>query len=343
VDQQLFRGATLSLNYVIARGVHQFYTANLNSPIGFDSNGQPIYPTPPTNGQHAAIQDTYQSGGVYRQQQLIINANIRPSRIWSVSGYGVFNTAHADTGTINTFPSIDPYNIGKDYGRAVFDVRYRFFLYGSLSLPHAISVSPLMIFSAGTPYNITTGSDLNKDGQYNDRPMFGAPNGIPAGTPGTNTIAGCGSFVSPPPNTSYTPIPINYCTGPNQFTTNLRITKTFGFGESTRAAAQGQGGDQGGQRGPGGPGGMGGRGGGGGRGGPGGGPGGGFGGGGGTGKRYNLAFGVQFLNLFNNLDLSTPNGTLTSQQFGRSTQLAGRPFTSNSALRQISLQTSFTF
>jgi hypothetical protein len=67
------------------------------------------------------------------------------------------------------------------------------------------------------------------------------------------------------------------------------------------------------------------------------------GGGGGTGKRYNLAFGVQFLNLFNNLDLSTPNGTLTSQQFGRSTQLAGRPFTSNSALRQISLQTSFTF
>jgi hypothetical protein len=318
---------------VIASGVHQFYTANLNSPI----NG--VYPTPPAPGQHAAILDTYQSGGVFHQQQLIINANVRPSRIWSVSGYGVFNSAKADTGTINTFPSINPYNIGQDYGRAVFDVRYRFFLFGSLSLPHAISVSPLMIFSAGTPYNVTTGSDLNKDGQYNDRPAFGQPNGIPAGTPGTNTIAGCGSFVSPAPGQA--PIPINYCTGPNQFTTNLRITKTFGFGESTRAPAQGQGGGQGGPGGPGGPGGMGGRGGG--RGGPGGGPGGGFGGGGITGKRYNLAFGVQFLNLFNNLDLSTPNGTLTSQQFGRSTQLAGRPFTSNSALRQISLQTSFTF
>jgi hypothetical protein len=342
VDRQLFRGATLSLNYVIASGVHQFYSANLNSPTSF-VNGQPVYPIPPAPGQHALIQDTYESGGVFHQQQLIINANIRPSRVWSVSGYGVFNSAKADTGTINTFPSINPYNIGEDYGRAVFDVRYRFFFFGNLSLPHAINVSPLMIFSAGTPYNITTGSDLNKDGQYNDRPMFGQPNGIPAGTPGTNTIAGCGSFVSPPPNTSYTPIPINYCTGPNQFTTNLRITKTFGFGESTRGPAQGQGGSQGGPGGPGGPGGMGGRGGGGGRGGPGGGPGGGFGGGASTGKRYNLAFGVQFLNLFNNLDLSTPNGTLTSQQFGRSTQLAGRPFTSNSALRQISLQTSFTF
>jgi len=260
VDQQLFRGATLSLNYVIASGVHQFYTANLNSPTGFTADGQPIYPTPPKPpNQHPAIQDTYESGGVFHQQQLIINANIRPSRMWSVSGYGVFNTAKADTGTINTFPSINPYNIGQDYGRAVFDVRYRFFLFGNLSLPHAISVSPLMIFSAGTPYNITTGSDLNKDGQYNDRPRFGDPNGIPAGTPGTNTIAGCGSFVSPPPNTPYTPIPINYCTGPNQFTTNLRITKTFGFGESTRGAAQGQG-QGGGQGGPGGPGGPGGRG-----------------------------------------------------------------------------------
>ena len=50
-----------------------------------------------------------------------------------------------------------------------------------------------------------------------------------------------------------------------------------------------------------------------------------------TGKRYNLAFGVQAMNLFNNVDLSSPSGTLTSQRFGQSTQFAGRPFTSNSA------------
>ncbi|MEI9977902.1 MAG: carboxypeptidase regulatory-like domain-containing protein [Edaphobacter sp.] len=336
VDQQLFRGATLSLNYIIASGVHQFYTANLNSPI----NGE--YPTPPQPGQHALIQDTYESGGVFRQQQLIANVNIRPSRIWSISGYGVFNTAKADTGTINTFPSVNPYNIGEDYGRAVFDVRYRFFLFGNLTLKHAINISPLMIFSTGTPYNITTGSDLNNDGQYNDRPMFGTPNGIPVGMPGTNTIAGCGSFVAPPPGTPYTPIPINYCTGPNQFVTNLRVTKTFGFGPETGPPAA----RQGGQGGPGGPGG--GRGipggGGGGRGGGGGAGGGGFGGGGGsTGKRYNLSFGAQIQNLFNNVDLSTPNGVLTSQQFGRSTQLAGNPFTSNSAARRISLQMAFNF
>ena len=334
VDQQLFRGATLSVNYVRANGVHQFYSINANSPTGLDASGNPIYPIPPPAGGHPFVQDTYESGGVFRQNQLIANVNIRPKPLFSISGYGVLNFANADTGGINSFPSANFYDIGEDYGRAQFDTRYRLFLFGSLNLKHAITVSPILILSAGTPYNITTGT-VNLSGQANSRPAFGASNGIAPGTPGSNTIPGCGSFVTPAPGTSYTPVPINACTGPALFTTNIRVTKTFGFGPETGAGA-GQGGDHSHNGPPGG-----GRGGppGGGR----GGPGGGFGGAGSTGKRYNWGIGVQVLNLFNNDDLSTPNGTLTSQNFGRSTQLAGRPFTTNSALRQVFLQTSFTF
>ena len=62
-----------------------------------------------------------------------------------------------------------------------------------------------------------------------------------------------------------------------------------------------------------------------------------------TGKRYNLAFGVQVQNLFNNKDLSTPQGVLSSSNFGQSTQIYGQPYTTTSALRRITLQTSFTF
>jgi hypothetical protein len=339
VDQQLFRGATLSLNYIRADGVHQFYSLNANSPIGTNPDGSFIYPIPPNPaGSHPVVQDTYESGGTFHQDQLIANVNIRPSRIFSISGYGVLNYANSDTGGITSYPSADFYDIGKDYGRATFDTRYRLFLFGTLNLPHTITVSPIVILSAGTPYNITTGG-VNASGQQNTRPAFGPSNGIAPGTPGTNTISGCGSFVTPQSGT-YTPIPINLCTGPALFTTNVRLTKTFGFGPSTAPAAgqgqgQGQGGPGGGLPGRGGPGG-----GGGGRGGPGGG---GFGSAGSTGKRYNVAFGVQVLNLFNNEDLSTPNGTLTSQNFGRSTQLNGRPFTTNSAVRQVLLQTSFNF
>ena len=340
VDQQLFRGATLSVNYVRADGVHQFYSINANSPTGVDASGNPIYPIPPPTNGHPIVQDTYESGGVFRQNQLIANVNIRPKPLFSISGYGVLNFAHADTGGITSFPSANFYNIGDDYGRATFDTRYRLFLFGSLNLKHAITVSPILILSAGTPYNITTGT-VNLSGQANSRPEYGSSNGIAPGTTGSNTITGCGSFVSPAPGTSSTPVPINLCTGPALFTTNIRVTKTFGFGPETGAPAGRQGGNQGGPGGPGG--GRGGPGGGGGRGGPGGGGPGGFGGGGSTGKRYNWGIGVQVLNLFDNEDLSTPNGTLTSQNFGRSTQLAGRPFTTTSALRQVFLQTSFTF
>jgi len=330
VDQQLFRGATLSVNYIRADGVHQFYSINANSPIGYEADGTPIYPIPPVDSGHPKVLDTYESGGVFHQNQLIANVNVRSSRIFTIGGYGVLNYAKSDTNGITSYPATNFYNIGEDYGRSTFDIRYRMFLFGTLSLPHAITVSPIMILSAGTPYNITTGT-INDSGQANTRPAL-----VSAGTPGSGTIAGCGTFATPATGTAYTPVPINYCTGPTQFTTNLRITKTFGFGEKTGAAAQQQGGPGqnrgplagavgrggGGGRGPGGPGGF---------------------GGASSGRRYNLAFGVQVLNVFNNVDLSTPNGTLTSPQFGRSTQLSGNPFTSNDAARRISLQTSFTF
>jgi hypothetical protein len=327
-DQQLFRGATLSVNYLNTHGVHQFLSQNINAPT-VDSNGNLVYPVPPTDGTAPAVIKQYQSEGVYRQNELIMNANIR-NRYLSLFGYYVLNFAKSDTSGINSFPS-QPYNIGADYGRASFDRRNRLFLGGNVSLPYYISVSPFIIASSGTPYNVTLGRDLNNDSIFNDRPAFGAANGIPAGQSGSNTIAGCGSFVTPAPGQAS--IPINYCTGPALFVTNLRVSKTFGFGPSTRT--QNQGGPGGG--GPGGGHGD--------HGGGHGGPGGGRGpGGSNTGRKYNLTFSAQVQNLFNNADYATPNSTLTSQNlFGKSTQLAGGPYTSNSSLRRISLNLSFNF
>ena len=329
VDQQLFRGATLSVNYLHAIGEHQFYSENVNSPEVVDGNL--VYPIPPQNGEAPAVRYEYLSGGIFRQNEVIANINLRPSRKFSLFGFYSLNFADGDTGGPTSFPSV-PYNIRADYGRATFDTRYRVFMAGNVTLPYNISLSPFVIAFAGTPYNITVGQDLNSDSIFNDRPVFGPANGIPAGQVGSNTIAGCGSFISPTPGQAYTPIPINYCTGPARFSANLRLSKTFGFGRTISSQAA----DSGPSGGP--PGGGGHRGGG-----PGGRGGGPFGGGASTGKRFNLLFGVQIMNLFNNEDLSTPNGTLGSQKFGLSTQLAGRPFTGTSALRQIALQTRFTF
>ena len=62
-----------------------------------------------------------------------------------------------------------------------------------------------------------------------------------------------------------------------------------------------------------------------------------------TGKRYNWGIGLSMNNVFNNEDLATPQGALSSPKFGQSTQLDGNPYTTTNALRRIQLQTSFNF
>jgi len=326
-DKQLWKLGTLSVNYLHARGVHQLASQNAS------------YPLTGTPAPGAPVLYQYFTEGVFNQNQLVVNANVRYSRWLTLFGYYALNFAQGDTS--GGFITV-PHNIAADYGRTAFSVRNRLFMAGSISLPRNIQISPFMVAQSGNPYNVTIGSDLNKDTLRNERPMFAIPGAPVDPTATTKTIPGCGTFTTPPQGTlNYTPVPINYCTGPALFTLNFRATKTFGFGASTTRPASG--GSDGGRGGPGG-GGDHGRGGGGGRGGPGGGMGGMFGGGGGgTGKRYNLGFGVIVQNVFANNDYATPNGTLLSPLFGQSTQLSGGPYSTNAALRRIALSTTFNF
>ena len=68
-----------------------------------------------------------------------------------------------------------------------------------------------------------------------------------------------------------------------------------------------------------------------------------FGNDGNTGRRYNLTFNAQALNLFNIINYAPPEGTLGSGYFGRSNGLAGHIFSSSDAARRIFLQARLTF
>jgi len=315
-DQQVGRRGTISVNYVHSQGVHQLATQN----IGYNF----------TDPAASTQENQYFSEGVFNQNQLIINGRVQTTRAVSLFGYYSLNSAHGDTSGAGA-DITTPGNIAADYGRTTFDVKSRIFLAGSITLPKFIQLSPFMIQQTGSPYNITTGLDNNFDTYFNSRPDL--VTGVATANGSTiKTIPGCGTFAQPGLVAGASVVPINYCTGPSEFTFNLRVTKTFGFGASTRPVAAG-GGDNGGHGGPGGGHGDHGNHGGGG---PGGGP-------ISTGKRYNLAFGVQVQNLFNNEDLSVPQGVLSSSNFGESTQIYGQPYTTTSALRRITLQTSFYF
>ena len=323
LDQQLFTGASLSVNYQFIRGVHQFVSEVANFGDFAPGTGT-LY--------------QYQSEGVFNQNQLVTNLNYRHGRA-SFGGYYILNFAKSDTAGTNSF-STQPGNLGADYGRASFDTRNRAFLFCSVTLPHLITLSPLLVATAGTPYNITTGTDRNRDTILNDRAYrVAADTAVPLDSSGkpvagavVKTLGSCGTFASFAPAGVTIPTAVNSCTGPAAFTLNLRIAKTFGFGE-TKSKPQGaiSGGPMGAAAIQGGPGGR--------------GPGGGGRGPGGanSGKRFNATLGAQVQNVFNVVDRSVPTGTLSSPSFGTSTQLAGSIFSSDSAVRRVFLQLSFSF
>jgi hypothetical protein len=322
LERQLTKSANIAVTYLNSRGVHTFYTnfVNANSPGG----------PPPSE-----ILYQYQSAGLFKQNQLIVNSSVRMGTKLTLFGYYVLNYANSDTSGPTYMPS-DPLDPALDYGRASFDYRHRLFMGGTVGLPRGFRLSPFLIASSGPPFNITTGNDLFGDAQFNARPAFAsctaasAPNIV-------QTKFGCFN-VAPAPGDAL--IPINDATGLARFVLNLRLSKTFGFGKVKEAtAAAGPGGPGGGGtfgRGPG-PGGGGGRG---------GGFGGGRGGGldsGATNRRYGLTFAVSARNVFNNVNLATPVGNLSSPLFGESNGLAGGPYSSNTANRRIDLQVTFSF
>ncbi len=319
VDRSLPARTSLSINFVHTRGFHDFRTVNINAylPGSYD----PITRTGgirPFTGQ-GDLYD-YQSTGVYRQTQLIINGNNRLNSHLSLQAYYTLGKVESN---VNGFPS-NQYNTSLDYGRAGYDVRHRGFIGGTVGLPFKISAAPFVTISSAPPFNLTTGTDYNGDGIINDRPSFATsadnPKNVKTTKYGTFNLA---------PLAGEKIIPINYGTGFGQFSTNLRLSRTWGWGERKSAANPQMGGGMGGgDRGPGGGGppgmggGGGGRGGGGGFGGGMGGMMGGF-GGGSTGKKYNLTATISARNALNHVNYSAPIGTLNSPFFGQSLSSAG--------------------
>ena len=336
IDRQLPARSQISINFIDTRGLHTQRQRDINAPLpgtytGINTGVRPF----------AGLGDIYQyeSSGIFKQQQLIFNANSRISTRFSLQGNYILGSAHGYPGS---FP-MDQYNDNQDWGRAQFDVRHRGLITGNVTLPFRITAAPFMTVSSGGPFNITTGQAYNGSGILNARPAF-ATSSTPAAS---LRVTRLGAFdINPAAGTAL--IPYNYGEAPGQFSVNLRVSRTWGWGEragAPTARPDGGGGGPGGGRG-----GFGG-----GRGGPGGGfarggGGGGRGGGGvNTGKRYNLTFTVSARNLFNHVNYGAPNGSLASPFFGQSLSLAGGgggPFGGGNGAagnRKIELQLRFSF
>ena len=357
VEQQVTKNATVSLTYLNSRGVHQLILRNANAPLPGTYN-----PADPTSGVRplGSNENIYQynSGGVFKENQLITNVRFSLGNKLSLFGFYALSFANSDLGSGGAVSFIsnggggggfgaafggggggsaefvsNSYDPSQDYGRAAFDVRNRVFFGGTISLPYALRLSPFIIANSGTPFNIIVGQDLNGDSIFNDRPALAST----AGPGGRVIVTPYGTFNTVP--VAGQPLaPIYFGGGPSVFTLNLRLSKTIGLGpklERTAAVGGGAGGPHM-HGGGGGGGGLGAR---------------GLSGGGGspfsfgneTSHKYNLTFSVSGRNLLNNVNYAPPVGNLDSPLFGTSNSLAGPPFSSGSANRRIDLQMLFSF
>jgi hypothetical protein len=331
LERQLNAGISATLTYMHTFGVHQTTTINANQAV----DGNPL-------DNKGGFKNEYYPEAVFKQNQLIASLRGNITKNFNLTGFYTLSFANGN----NNGSATDAYDLDKNYGRAGFVTRNNLFMMGNYTAPWGIRLNPFLVAQSGRPFNITLPTDpLNNF--FNQRPAAATDAQCQSGSSEfVQTAYGCFDTT---PASGYTPIPVNLGNGPAAIAVNLRVSKAFGLGPKlVSATPQPVGGPPNGPP-PGGPppggGGRGGPGGGGGGGGFGGGPGGpgGMGGGNTTGHRYSLTFSAQALNLFNDIDYGSPNGTVTAPNFGKSTNLAGGIFSSGSAARRIFFQATFAF
>lgn len=365
IERQLTKVSTLTFTYLHSFGVHQLVVRNAN-PYAPDPGTFFYNSTTSSNaGQRllpgVGIIDQYFPEAVFKQNQIIVNIRAQFSPRFSMMGF--YNWTDADSNGGAGSDASNSYDLDQDYGRANFVRPQMLFMMGSYTGPWALTFNPFIVAEGGRPYSVTVTNDLTGDNFLNDRPaLASAADCAPSSAVSqyVETAVGC---LNTEPGPGDTLIPSDSRFGSAAVAVNLRVSRAWGIGPKVESSG-GPSGDGGPHGGPGGGGGHGG--GGGGRGGGFGGFGGGFGGGGGggmrggmsgTGHKYSLTFSAQALNLFNDIDLGTPSGSVTplyntatqitgpGNRFGVANHLASGLFASSSgsAARRIFFQAAFTF
>jgi hypothetical protein len=174
-EHQLQKATTVSISYVLARGVDLFRSRDINAPLPASA-----YLVRPDSGYGVIRQ--IESMGRQRSESVQVMLRGRVTR-W-FSGQTQYSYAHArnDTSGISSFPAND-YDLASEWGRADFDRRHRFVLLGRVNATHLVDIGVGVTLSSGAPYTTSLGEDLFNNGRGSARP---------AGV-GRNTLQGAGS------------------------------------------------------------------------------------------------------------------------------------------------------
>jgi hypothetical protein len=300
-ERQIGKIGTAAVSFSELRGDHQWGSANINAPLpGTYNPSVPISGIRPFGGSQNIYE--FQSNGIERRQVITFTSRLNLNkRLTAFLAYGIEHN-HEDVTNATTFAS-NSYDLSQDYGRAPVYVQ-QLFVGGSVHLPLGIAGNIFTVTRGSAPFNITTGTDLNGDSIYNDRPAFAT---APAASSQIYTTR-FGTFdANPQPGEKI--IPINYGNSPNFAYIDLSASRSFQIGRRPAAAAAVAGKPVPPRPDP----------------------------------PFSLTFSIDAPNVLNHTNRGQPVGVLSSPYFGQSISL-NSPFTANTAAnRVIFLQTSFSF
>ncbi|WP_164981609.1 TonB-dependent receptor [Silvibacterium dinghuense] len=224
VDKTFDKRWTVSADWSWFKGFDQLLTRNVNAPLpGTYNPDDPTSGTRPMGGNENIYE--YESEANSTRNRLFVNVHYRTS--WATL-YGNYSYGHAraDTAGPGSFPS-NQYDLRQDWGRAANDIRHRLYVGALANTPGKFELNPFLVFESSMPFNITTGTDLNGDSQYNDRPAFATDLSRPS-----VYRTKWGNFDADPlPGQNV--IPINYGTGPAVVMLNFSASRDFAFGPVT--------------------------------------------------------------------------------------------------------------
>jgi len=311
IERQIPGNTTISLNYTNSHGLHQLLSRNINAPLpgtytGVAGSG--VYPY----GDVGPIYEQ-ESGGLYNQDQLVVNVNSRVNRNVSLYGFYVLSYAWSNTDGINTFPA-NQYSLAGEYGPAGTDIRHRGSIGGTIVAPWNLRFSPLIVIQSGPPFDIITSQDVYGDTLLSARP------GIPTNLNKPGLIQTPYGLLDPNPSPGERILPRDFGRGPGLFSVDLRLARTWGLGSLKSGAranrnasgAPAVGAPAAPAAGPAGRGGI-----------------GGFdnissgGGGSSSERRYSLTASVSARNIFNHVNPGPIIGNINSPLFGQANQIAG--------------------
>jgi len=304
-ERSLGKIGSISANYIFIRGDHQWLSRNINAPLPGTYN-----PADPNSGVRplGGSQNIYQfdSGGIYKSDLLFVNYQFKFGK--RVTGFAAYRFTHARQDVVNatTFDS-NSYDLAQDYGRSAQPTQ-AIFAAVNVQLPFGLAGSLYTSAQGGAPFNITTGTDLNGDTIYNDRPAFA-----------TNTTANSiiyktryGTFDANPQPGEKT-IPINYGNSPDFYFVQASLERDFKLGPRPAGPTPPAGAPA--SKGPVAR----------------------------PDRPYTLSFSAEADNLLNHVNPGPPVGVLNSPLFGQSISL-NSPFSSGtSANRLVNLRCSFSF